>query len=157
MKDTGAWLENKFQSWLKNIRCYSYKPSDFRSFSFLIVNFPQIRNRIPKVPCDRMVVYQGQSYYFELKHINGKSLPFENIRDHQMAGLLKHKHRGGGQSYFIIGFKNNKRVKIYAVDIDIVAKYRRNAKRKSIPIKYCDEFGRLIKNKKDLKDIFDYG
>jgi len=149
-KDTGAWLEGKFQSWLHQIPCFSHKFSDFKALYWLIQSNPQLANRIPKAPCDRLVIYEGKSYFFELKHIEGKSLPLANIKDHQIGYLLKHKQAGLGRSFLVIGYKYRQIIDIYALEISDLIGYIAASDRRSIPIEYAQLKAYKLENKDDL-------
>jgi penicillin-binding protein-related factor A (putative recombinase) len=144
--DTGSRLEAKFQSWLKDIECYSHKFTDFKTLSYLISAAPQLADKIPKAPCDRLVIYQGKSFFFELKHTEGKSLPFGNVKDHQVGSLLNHEKKGKGRSYFIVEIEDN----IYAVWIIAIAHYMIEADRKSFPLSFFHNNGRILEDKFDL-------
>jgi penicillin-binding protein-related factor A (putative recombinase) len=112
MKDTGSWLEGYFRDILPD-DCYQYKPCDFKTLMHLIANFPQIASRIPKVPCDRIVIYKGKSYFFELKHQIGPSISYNRLASHQIGSLLNHEVRGGGKSYVVIGYQLSPREHLY--------------------------------------------
>jgi penicillin-binding protein-related factor A (putative recombinase) len=155
--DTGEMLERKLQSWLKDIRCYSYKPADFKSFGYLLVNYPQLQQRMPKVPCDRIIIYKGRSYFFELKHTIGKSINFNRFKDHQLGALTNHKNKGKGQSYIIMGFRIDSKLRIFLVDIDYVTNFIYKSKRKSIPISWCIDNGTEINSKNELERFLEDG
>ena len=148
--DTGAWLEAKFQSYLKDIDCLSYKPVDFKSLNFLIANFPQLRSRIPVCPCDRMVVFQGKSYWFELKHVKGNLFPFSRLRHHQIGYLLKHHRQGKGGSFIVLGYQypTNKR-RLYIVPIIDMLSYLAET-RKSLSIETVSKNYNEISSSSDL-------
>jgi len=148
-RDYGSELESKFQSILKKIRCYSYKPVDFKSLMYLISNVKGVMDRIPKAPCDRIVIYQGSSFFFELKHVLGQSMPYDRVKDHQVAHLLAHEKQGKGRSYIIIGFRDVKLAMIM-ISIDRFLELKNVCKRKSITLDECKIYGRIINNEKDL-------
>jgi penicillin-binding protein-related factor A (putative recombinase) len=132
MKDTGAWLEGYFRDILPE-DCYQYKPTDFKTLMHLIANFPQIASRIPKVPCDRIVIYKGKSYFFELKHQIGASISFDRLASHQIGSLLNHQTKGGGKSYVVLGFQIKPREHLYyCLPIQIWISLLEKANRKSL-------------------------
>ncbi len=58
-------------------------------------------------PCDFIVFsnWQGKDMYkLELKSVKGKSLPFSNIKDHQLKSLLE-SHSKSVKAYFVINFR----------------------------------------------------
>jgi recombination protein U len=153
-RDYGAELEQHFQKLIHKIKCYSYKPIDFKSLIYAIANIKNLANRMPKAPCDRMIVYKGKSYFFELKHSLGNNLPYNRFTDHQIGHLLHHKKVGGGKSYVVIGFRRN-RLDIYAVEIEVFLMIKANSERKFITKDDCREFGFLIKSKDDLLSLLE--
>lgn len=151
MKDTGSKLESKFQTWLKEIPCYSHKFADFKCFSYGIASNPHIADKIPKAPCDRLVIYKGKSFFFELKHTENRSLPFGNIKDHQVGSLLNHERKGLGKSYFAVEIDDL----IYIITINQIADYILQADRQSFPLSYFQEHGIILKNKDDLQRLLE--
>jgi penicillin-binding protein-related factor A (putative recombinase) len=133
MQDTGTWLEAKFRDMLPD-NCYQIKPTDFKSLSFIIANFPQIASRIPKVPCDRIVIYKGKSYFFELKHQTGPSIAYSRLASHQIGSLLNHEAKGGGKSYVVIGFKIGSKCRLFALRIGYWLDLLRTTGKKSLNI-----------------------
>jgi penicillin-binding protein-related factor A (putative recombinase) len=121
---------------------------------FLIANNPSIADKIPKAPCDRIVIFQGFSFFFELKHVIGKSLPFDRLQNHQIGSLLNHEKRGKGRSYVIIAYKCDK-CEIYAIRINKLISYiRSESERKSVPIAFMRDNAFLLSNRDELYKLF---
>jgi penicillin-binding protein-related factor A (putative recombinase) len=150
--DKGKWLEQKFQSWLSEIECYSYKPIDFKSLMYLISSFPNIRDKIPQVPCDRIVIYKGKSYFFEMKYTQGKSLNISMLKAHQIGALLNHEEKGGGKSFIVIGLKKKG---IFALRIKDVTYFLSLEQRKSLSYIYINSLGKLLQNSADLLSLLE--
>lgn len=141
-RNTGEWLEKKFQVLLKQyLDSYSYKFPDYKVYGKMIAMFPEVANMIQRVPCDRLFVYKGKSFLFELKNCESTSVAFARIKEHQVAHLLHHK-RAGGYSFFIFGIDNN----VYAIDVDKIASYIQQADRKSIPVQWIKDNDVLIQH-----------
>jgi len=132
-KDTGAWLEARFRDMLPE-DCYQYKPADFRALFNLISRFPQIADKIPKAPCDRIGVYKGRSFFFELKHTDSPSIAYHRLKRHLIGSLLNHEAKGGRISYAIIGFKIGLKCCLYALRIGYYIALMESSAKKSLNI-----------------------
>lgn len=90
-------------------------------------------------------IYKGRYIDFEAKETRSKtSFSLNNIHKHQIDHLYKiEKH--GGISFLIISFTSLN--KIYFLETKYLKNFIDNNKRKSIPIKYIEDYGYLI----DLK------
>ena len=86
--------------------------------------------------CDCMLVQHGQLTLCELKSSKGISLPFNNIRQSQIDQMIE-ASQYGINALFIIKLDNN----VFAIDVESVDDYIRNAQRKSIPISWLEENG----------------
>lgn len=96
--------------------------------------------------CDCELFDGERLYLLELKSVSGKSLPFSNIRSHQLRELVeasKHKNIIAG---FIIEF--NKETKCFYISAKDVESYIKNSDRKSMPLSYLEDNGIEIEVKK---------
>jgi len=97
-------------------------------------------------PCD-FIIYSEQHrgfamYKLELKSTLGKSLPFGNIKDHQLEGLYKSSLKGV-EALFIVNFRDlNETYRVSAVALQA---FINGTDRKSIPIAWFRECAILIK------------
>lgn len=99
-----------------------------------------------KVPSttDYNGIYKGYYIDFEAKETKNSSFPLANIHKHQIDHLEKiEKH--GGISFLIVRFtlKN----KTFLLETKYLINFLNNNKRKSIPYKYFEKNGYLIKDK----------
>lgn len=90
-------------------------------------------------------IYKGMYIDFEAKETNNKtSFPLSNIHEHQIKHLINVKDHGG-VSFIIVRF--NCLNKTYLLFCKEFQEFITQEKRKSIPIKYFEENGFIIKNK----------
>jgi len=100
-------------------------------------------------PCD-FIIFSDSEYHrdhknmykLELKSTLGKSLPFGNIKDHQLEGLYKSSLKGV-EALFIVNFRElNETYRVPAVALQA---FINETDRKSIPIAWFRECAILIK------------
>jgi len=121
----GKKEEEKFREMWKDKDVYIWRIPDY-AFSGA---------RSPS-PCDYLVVENGRSKFFEIKHTNSlTSFPIDSFTDEQLIQLRKHKHEGKGESFVVIYNPDG----MYILDIDDVLKYIRENTRKSLPFKWIKE------------------
>ncbi len=97
-------------------------------------------------PCDFILFKTPLLFLLELKSTKDLSLPFSKIRDNQidkMGLAVTKKNVYGG---FIVNFRQVEET--YYLSHSLVDEYMKTANRKSIPIKWCREFGTLIPQQK---------
>lgn len=138
----GYQNEKNWQDHLNRVYVWVWKIPDARAMKGF--NMPQA----PSVPCDFIAVTKaGRTDYYECKQTSKQSLPFRNIKEHQveeLAGLCEL----GVRAYFAINFNNRERGKSRKNDTYLVtALDLKNAienytgERKSIPKKWFEENG----------------
>ena len=136
-KDYGSWLETKFQKLLKAYpNSYSYKFPDYKVFAKMIVMYPEMAGMIQRVPCDRLFVYNGTSFLFELKHTLSERIAISRFAEHQIAHLLKHK-AAGGLSFFVIGYNNE----LIVLNVAKLVSLIKSAEMKSLHVDELREHG----------------
>ena len=97
-------------------------------------------------------IYKGYYIDFEAKETKSKtSFSLNNIHSHQIDHLKRIKEHGG-ISFIIVRFTTLN--KTYLLETNPLCYFIDNNKRKSIPIKYFEENGYLIKD--SLKPVIDY-
>lgn len=97
-------------------------------------------------------IYKGYYIDFEAKETKSKtSFSLNNIHSHQIDHLKRIKEHGG-ISFIIVRFTSLN--KTYLLETNPLCYFIDNNKRKSIPIKYFEENGYLIKD--SLKPVIDY-
>ncbi len=108
-------------------------------------------------PCDVFLYKFPILLALELKHINGKSLPFSNIRENQIKELTEFSSKYYGIICgFLVMFSSVERC--YFLSIDKFNEFIENntESRKSIPLSYFTENGIELKCSKK-KVSFTYG
>ena len=157
--DTGDWLESKVRKLLKECNIFNIKPMDFKSLTVFLSKYPHLAKQVPQSPCDRMCIYKGMSIWLEMKHVIGKSLPFDRIKTHQISNLRRHEEKGEGKSFVVIGIRHDslgKRSHIYFVPIMKIIDYvlSSDTDRKSFPLDWIIDNGIYIKVSDDLLIFF---
>lgn len=91
--------------------------------------------------CD-FIVYnhpKNQVLLLELKSTKQKSMPFTNLKKHQVDGLKKAAQHKGVIAYFVFEFRTE--ALCYAIPAIQVFDYYNHSGRKSFPFKWCSENG----------------
>lgn len=98
--------------------------------------------------CD-CLIFDGEILFtLELKSTKGKSLPFSNIKNHQIKDLLWSSEFANVISGFIIEFSSIN--ECYFIEINLFKSFLENCNRKSLPVSFCREKGLKI-GTKELK------
>ena len=138
--DTGAWLERTFNEKLKRYEGgYSYKFPDYKVYSKMVAAFPEVALMIRRVPCDRLFVFKGRSYMFELKHTVLSYINIGRFKEHQIAHLLKHK-QAGGFSFFVIGHLKD----MYIIDVSVLVMLIKGTERKSLLVENLKRYSQSL-------------
>lgn len=97
-------------------------------------------------PCDFLVFshYNNTLLMLELKSFKGKSIPFTNIKSHQIQALTEKSKLEGVRGLFILNFRDLNET--YAIDAEYIDKLYIEGK-KSVPLAYVREHGELIEQK----------
>lgn len=96
--------------------------------------------------CDFQVFAEDKLFLFELKSYNGVSIPLSGIRKTQLEEMLKASNYKNIEPYFILNYRALESV--YAINVQTLNEFIKNAERKSIPVKWCIENGIEIKGYK---------
>lgn len=118
LKDAGGWSN------ATNMRFTSSNPCDFIVFSER-----------------KLGEGAGTMYKLELKSVKGKSLPFSNIKEHQLKGLME-SHSKGVSAYFVINFRAANET--YLVCPILMAEAILSGERKSFSLQNARDNSRLI-------------
>lgn len=86
--------------------------------------------------CDFLVM-SDIMWLLELKHTKGVSLPFGNIKDHQIEELYEANQYDNINAGLLVKLRKN----VFYVDINKVKDFIDNADRKSIPLDWFEEYG----------------
>lgn len=90
-------------------------------------------------------IYKGKYLDFEAKETKSKTaFSLSNIHNHQIEHLINVK-RHGGISFIIVRFTTLN--KTYLLSTNSLEEFIKNYERKSIPLSYFEEYGRIIKIK----------
>ena len=92
--------------------------------------------------CDCLIFDGDNLYTLELKSTKGKSLPFTNIKEHQITDLLWCSDFANIISGFVIEFADLD--ECYFIEISRFKRFYDTTERKSIPIDFCRENGLKI-------------
>ena len=93
-------------------------------------------------PADFRIYKYPYLVLLELKTHKGKSIPLDNIRDNQIKGMKKAVKHNGVYGGFIINYRDLGET--YYVSVELVANFKDQADRKSIPVEWCREWGTKI-------------
>ncbi len=104
-----------------------------------------------KSTVDFIGIVQGVCVAFDAKETNLKSLPLNNIHDHQVE-YMKDIDQQGGLAFIIIHFKFND--SYYLVPFEIIRDYYLKGERRSIPFKAMNE--RFLIKKERSGSILNY-
>ena len=103
--------------------------------------------------CDCLMFDGDYLYLLELKSTKGKSLPFNNIKKHQINDLLWASEYANTICGLVIEFSELK--ECYFVEISQFKKFYDSVNRKSIPINYLHENGiKISVEKKKINSKF---
>ena len=93
----------------------------------------------------------GRMIAFDAKGTKQKSLPFSNIKAHQIEYLQNIK-KHGGHAFFVVRFDFCD--EIYVVDVDDVVTLMERDERKSIPYSYFKDMAERVESKNGI--VLDY-
>ena len=97
---------------------------------------------VGKNPCDYIVYKYPHMYMLELKTVQGKSLPFVNIKPHQLESMNKVWEVYGMVGGFIINFRSVNET--YFVDGRKMKSFTETTDKKSFPISWVKDNGILL-------------
>ena len=100
----------------------------------------------PSNICDCIVFDGDYLYTLELKSTKGKSLPYGNIKQHQIDDLKWCSEFAGVISGFVIEFDSLN--ECYFVEISLFEQFKETNQRKSLPIDFCRKNGLKIEIEK---------
>jgi len=89
-----------------------------------------------QVPSDFYAVRYSMPYLIECKSTKEISIPFSNIKQHQVDSMKKHAD-AGGKSIFIFGFYLESGVEIFALNIYEYLRFYLASERKSLTLNWC--------------------
>lgn len=89
--------------------------------------------------CDSIMFDGFYLYMLELKSTKGKSLPYSNIREHQINDLLWCDTFNNIISGLVIEFSNYN--ECYFIEISHFKEFKESNNRKSLPIDFCKKKG----------------
>lgn len=92
--------------------------------------------------CDYLIFNGYKLFFLELKKTEGASLPFSNIRENQLDGLLKADKVNNTVCGFVINF--NRYEETYFLDISNANSYIRKNISKSFPYQWVKDRGVLV-------------
>lgn len=155
MKKSGKRFEENFRKSIPNDIFYYRLKDNSNTWS----NGDKTRFT-PNNICDAIMFDGDYLYTLELKSTKGKSLPYSNIKDHQINDLLWCSNFENVISGFVIEFSDCN--ECYFIEISQFETFKNNNNRKSLPIEYCRNMGikigvkRLKVNSKfDIKSFID--
>ena len=137
MKSTGKRFE---ENWKKSIPedIFYYRLRDNNS---TWANGNKTRFATSNI-CDCLIFDGEMLFTLELKSTKGKSLPYNNIKEHQIKDLLWCSEFANVMSGFVIEFDSVN--ECYFVEINDFVTYKNNSDRKSLAIDFCRQKGLKI-------------
>jgi recombination protein U len=106
--------------------------------------------------CDFLIhnYFNAETYLLELKSVTNKSVPFGNLRKHQVDELYKSLTKRGIKAFFLLNYRSVNET--YAITADLIYDYYYNSERKSFSIDWCRENGFLITQRlKKVNYVYD--
>ena len=97
-------------------------------------------------PADYRLYKYPFTFLLELKSHKGKSIPLDKIRESQRKGLVNAVQYRGIYGGYLLNFRELEET--YYISATELEKYIESSYRKSIPVGWCREYGRLIPQKK---------
>ena len=160
MKNSGKRFEENFKNSIPK-EVFYYRLKDNNSSW----NNGERARFTPSNICDCFVFEGSYLLTLELKNTNSKSLPYNNIREHQIYDLLWASSFYNVIAGFVINFDSID--ECYFVEITDFKRYFDENSRKSLPLDYCRSNDLKIENKrikvnkkynieKFLKEVNDY-
>lgn len=92
-------------------------------------------------PCDFIVYSHGKMYKMELKTVKDSTMPFSNIKEHQLVGLSDSATKGV-MAKFIVNFRGVNET--YMIDVVNMITIIKTCDRKSLTVELAKQYGRLI-------------
>lgn len=89
--------------------------------------------------CDCMIFDGENLFLLELKSTKGKSLPYSNIKEHQIDDLLWASDFANVICGFVIEFADIN--ECYFIEIKDFVAFKMSSERKSLPIEFCSNKG----------------
>jgi recombination protein U len=96
--------------------------------------------------CDYILYRYPTLFLLELKTTKGKSMPFDNLKVHQVAGLYVANKKRGIKGGFVFNFRDLNET--YYLSAGDVAAFVQEGSRKSFPIEWCRKMGYRIEQTK---------
>lgn len=142
-KNAGKQFEDDFKASVPfNVMCYRFKDATGSWGS--TDQCPKCKTSIPsktrfqaKNICDFHLYTYPNLYYIELKSVQGKSLPFGNVKDNQVSELTKARNHAGIMAGFLVNFRSVDET--YYIDIKLYNKCVDSLTSKSIPLAFFRE------------------
>lgn len=139
-KNQGKKFEEDFKNSVP-ADVYIYKLKDAGGWS----NATNTRFTINNI-CDYIMYSMPTLYLLELKSFKGKSLPYSNIKNNQIEGLIDAAQTKGIKAGIVANFRELE--KTYYIDIKELQEFYKESDRKSYPLELFEDRGQLIEQKK---------
>ena len=139
-KNQGKKFEEDFKNSVP-ADVYIYKLKDAGGWS----NATNTRFTINNI-CDYIMYSMPTLYLLELKSFKGKSLPYSNIKNNQIKGLIDAAQTKGIKAGIVANFRELE--KTYYIDIKELQEFYKESDRKSYPLELFEDRGQLIEQKK---------
>lgn len=139
-KNQGKKFEEDFKNSVP-ADVYIYKLKDAGGWS----NATNTRFTINNI-CDYIMYSMPTLYLLELKSFKGKSLPYSNIKNNQIKGLIDAAQTKGIKAGIVANFRELE--KTYYIDIKELQEFYKESDRKSYPLELFEDRGQLIEQQK---------
>ena len=124
-------LEQSFDRGYKKYLKNDYWMYNQPDIPFYLIQKSKLKFSLPQLPDRILISILYPNLLIELKSTMGKSIPINNIKNHQIKDLREFNMKGG-HGYFIFSFQGMKSV--FLIPISIYIEIVNNLERKSIPI-----------------------
>jgi penicillin-binding protein-related factor A (putative recombinase) len=105
-----------------------------------------------QMPSDFYAVRYSMPYLIECKSTIDNSIPFSNVKQHQVDSMKKHAD-AGGKSILLFGFYLESGVEIFAVNIYEYLRCYLSSDRKSLTVDFCrDNFIHMGREQEVIND-----
>lgn len=166
MKNNGKKFEEDIKRSFEKHNKYIYRLRDAGNLG----NYTNTKQRFTiNNIADMVTVHNNKMCFLELKTTTGKSLPFANIKKHQVTDTYEAviKYPNDVEAFFLINFSEVENETYLVNCLDIYDFYfskneKNQENRKSFPISYIREHGIKVNHKKlktryiyDIKDMID--
>lgn len=156
MQNRGKHFEREFKNSLEAVDMYAMRIADKIYWNGArIVSEQTPADFLAYLSCDRLI-----GLMFECKATAQKSLPFDNLQEHQRAALMQFdKFHDDAKGFIAVNFYDSAGIKnrneCFIIPIDVWLEYESKGDRKSISMAACFDDERIINCPRAKGSIYD--